>query len=76
MIKDIENEVSGDELLDNFFDRIGITPDVGFARFRFDKSSLFRRSDNPYMRSASEKSQPTRRLVELQAEAHRFETWI
>ena len=55
MIKDIENEVSGDELLDNFFDRIGITPDVGFARFRFDKSSLLRRSDNPYMRSASEK---------------------
>ena len=55
MIKDIENEVSGDELLDNFFDRIGITPDVGFAKGRFDKSALLRRSDNPYMRSASEK---------------------
>jgi len=47
---------SDDEiLLDNFFDRIDVTPNVGFAKGRFDKSSVLRRSDNPYMRSASEK---------------------
>ena len=44
-----------DELLNNFFDRIDVTPNVGFAKGRFDKSSVLRRSDNPYMRSASEK---------------------
>jgi len=55
MINDIKEGVDADELLDNFFDRIDVTPNVGFAKGRFDKSSVLRRSDNPYMRSASEK---------------------
>jgi len=55
MINDIKKSVDADELLDNFFDRIDVTPNVGFAKGRFDKSSVLRRSDNPYMRSASEK---------------------
>ena len=55
MINDIKEGVNADELLDNFFDRIDVTPNVGFAKGRFDKSSVLRRSDNPYMRSASEK---------------------
>jgi hypothetical protein len=55
MIDDIKQNVSSDELLDNFFDRLDKTPNVGFAKSRFDKSSVLRRSDNPYMRSASEK---------------------
>ena len=55
MIDDIKEEVSADNLLDNFFDRIDQTPNVAFAKARLDKSSLLRRSDNPYMRSASEK---------------------
>ena len=42
-------------LLDNFFDRIDTTPNVGFAKGRFDKSSVLRRSDNPYMRSSFRK---------------------
>ena len=44
-----------DEVVDNFFDRLNITPNVAFAKFRGDKSSVLRRSDNPYMRSTSEK---------------------
>ena len=55
MINDIKEGVNADELLDNFFDRIDVTPNVSFAKGRFDKSSVLRRSDNPYMRSASEK---------------------
>jgi hypothetical protein len=55
MINDIKEGVNADELLDNFFDRIDVTPNVGFAKGRFDKSSVLRRSDKPYMRSASEK---------------------
>ena len=55
MINDIKEGVDADDLLDNFFDRIDVTPNVGFAKGRFDKSSVLRRSDNPYMRSASEK---------------------
>ena len=55
MISDIEEGVDADDLLNNFFDRIDTTPNVGFAKGRFDKSSVLRRSDNPYMRSASEK---------------------
>ncbi len=30
------------------FDRIDVTPNVGFAKGRFDKSSVLRRSDNLY----------------------------
>lgn len=55
MIDDIKQTTSEDELLGNFFDRIDQTPNVAFAKGRFDKSSILRRSDNPYMRSASEK---------------------
>jgi len=55
MINDIKEGVDADDLLNNFFDRIDVTPNVGFAKGRFDKSSVLRRSDNPYMRSASEK---------------------
>lgn len=55
MINDIKNNISDDELFNNFFDRIDQTPNVAFAKGRFDKSSVLRRSDNPYMRSASEK---------------------
>ena len=40
MINDIKEGVDADELLDNFFDRIDITPNVGFAKGRFDKSSV------------------------------------
>ena len=55
IISDIEEGVDADDLLNNFFDRIDTTPNVGFAKGRFDKSSVLRRSDNPYMRSTSEK---------------------
>lgn len=55
MINDIKNNISDDELFNNFFDRIDQTPNVAFAKGRFDKSSVLRRSDNPYMRSTSEK---------------------
>ena len=55
MINDIKEGVDADDLLNNFFDRIDVTPNVAFAKGRFDKSSVLRRSDNPYMRSASEK---------------------
>jgi len=47
---------SDDEILfDSFFDRLDVTPNVGFAKARLDKSSVLRRSDNPFMRSTSEK---------------------
>jgi len=55
MIDDIKENISADNLLNNFFDRVDKTPNVASAKFRFDKSSVLRRSDNPYMRSASEK---------------------
>ena len=55
MINDIKEGVDAEDLVGNFFDRIDVTPNVGFAKGRFDKSSVLRRSDNPYMRSASEK---------------------
>jgi len=44
-----------DDLIVNFFDRLDITPNVGFAKFRLDKSSVLRRSESPFMRSMSEK---------------------
>ena len=44
-----------DEVVTNFFDRLDITPNVGFAKFRGDKSSVLRRSESPFMRSISEK---------------------
>jgi hypothetical protein len=47
---------SDDEILfDSFFDRLDVTPNVAFAKARLDKSSVLRRSDNPFMRSTSEK---------------------
>lgn len=39
----------------NFFDRLNITPNVAFAKWRGDKSSVLRRSASPYTRSWSEK---------------------
>jgi len=44
-----------DEVVINFFDRLDITPNVAFAKFRGDKSSVLRRSASPYTRSMSEK---------------------
>ena len=44
-----------DEVVTNFFDRLDITPNVGFAKFRLDKSSVLRRSESPFTRSISEK---------------------
>ena len=44
-----------DDVIVNFFDRLDITPNVGFAKFRGDKSSILRRSESPFMRSMSEK---------------------
>jgi hypothetical protein len=44
-----------DDVVINFFDRLDITPNVGFAKFRGDKSSVLRRSASPYTRSWSEK---------------------
>jgi len=55
MINDIKEKISADNLLNNFFDRVDKTPNVAYQKFRIDKSSILRRSDNPYMRSASEK---------------------
>jgi hypothetical protein len=47
---------SDDEILfDSFFDRLDVTPNVAFAKARLDKSSVLRRSDNPFLRSTSEK---------------------
>jgi hypothetical protein len=42
-------------LINNFFDRLDVTPNVGFAKFRGDKSSVLRRSASPFTRSWSEK---------------------
>jgi len=44
-----------DEVVANFFDRLDVTPNVAFAKFRGDKSSVLRRSESPFMRSVSEK---------------------
>ena len=44
-----------DDVIVNFFDRLDVTPNVGFAKFRGDKSSVLRRSESPFMRSMSEK---------------------
>ena len=44
-----------DEVVTNFFDRLDVTPNVGFAKFRLDKSSVLRRSESPFTRSISEK---------------------
>jgi hypothetical protein len=44
-----------DEVVNNFFDRLDITPNVAFAKFRGDKSSVMRKSKSPFMRSMSEK---------------------
>jgi len=44
-----------DNVIVNFFDRLDITPNVAFAKGRFDKSSVLRRSESPFMRSVSEK---------------------
>tara|TARA_R100000700_G_scaffold14725_1_gene20680 strand:+ start:1550 stop:4831 length:3282 start_codon:yes stop_codon:yes gene_type:complete len=54
VIKDVQTGVQADELLDNFFDRLNITPTVA-GKVRADKSFVLRKSANPYMRSASEK---------------------
>jgi len=54
IIKDVEEGVGADELLDNFFDRLDITPTIG-GKIRVDKSFVLRKSANPYMRSTSEK---------------------
>lgn len=44
-----------EDVVVNFFDRLDITPNVGFAKFRGDKSSVLRRSASPFTRSWSEK---------------------
>ena len=44
-----------DDVIVNFFDRLDVTPNVAFAKGRFDKSSVLRRSESPFMRSMSEK---------------------
>jgi hypothetical protein len=44
-----------DDVIVNFFDRLDVTPNVGFAKARGDKSSFLRRSESPFMRSMSEK---------------------
>jgi hypothetical protein len=44
-----------DDVIVNFFDRLDVTPNVAFAKGRFDKSSVLRRSESPFMRSVSEK---------------------
>ena len=44
-----------DEVVTSFFDRLDITPNVAFAKYRGDKSSVLRRSASPYTRSMSEK---------------------
>ena len=44
-----------DDVINNFFDRLDITPNVSFAKFRGDKSSVLRRSESPFTRSISEK---------------------
>ena len=55
-IKSIKEGFGDDELLNNFFDRIDQTPGTANPlKVRLDKSFVLRRSDNPLMRSASEK---------------------
>jgi hypothetical protein len=44
-----------EDVVVNFFDRLDVTPNVGFAKFRGDKSSVLRRSASPFTRSWSEK---------------------
>jgi len=44
-----------EDVVVNFFDRLDVTPNVGFAKFRGDKSSVLRRSASPFVRSWSEK---------------------
>ena len=44
-----------EDVVVNFFDRLDVTPNVGFAKFRLDKSSVLRRSASPFTRSWSEK---------------------
>jgi hypothetical protein len=55
-IKSIKEGFGDDELLNNFFDRIDQTPGTANPlKVRLDKSFVLRRSENPLMRSASEK---------------------
>jgi len=44
-----------DDIIVNFFDRLDTTPNVAYAKFRGDKSSVLRRSESPFTRSFSEK---------------------
>jgi len=44
-----------EDVVVNFFDRLDITPNVAYAKFRGDKSSVLRRSASPFTRSWSEK---------------------
>ncbi len=44
-----------EDVVSNFFNRLDITPNVSFAKFRGDKSSVLRRSETPFTRSFSEK---------------------
>jgi hypothetical protein len=44
-----------EDVVANFFDRLDKTPNVAFAKFRGDKSSVLRRSASPFTRSWSEK---------------------
>jgi hypothetical protein len=55
-IKSIKEGFGDDELLNSFFDRIDQTPGTANPlKVRLDKSFVLRRSENPLMRSASEK---------------------
>jgi hypothetical protein len=56
IIKSIKEGFGDDELLNSFFDRIDQTPGTANPlKVRLDKSFVLRRSENPLMRSASEK---------------------
>jgi len=55
-IKSIKEGFGDDQLLNDFFDRIDQTPGTANPlKVRLDKSFVLRRSNNPLMRSASEK---------------------
>jgi hypothetical protein len=56
-IQTLKKTFEGDEVVENFFDRIDKTPDVAnpFRLRVYDKSFILRRSDNPAMRSTSER---------------------
>jgi hypothetical protein len=55
-IKSIKEGFGDDQLLNDFFDRIDQTPGTANPlKVRLDKSFVLRRSENPLMRSASEK---------------------